>query len=101
MHHAVGADPGEELSPPSVVNGFGEMPILDQIADLEVFKGNQIARCDERVRLLSGEIFALPLHLQMRLSELLAGLVAILAPFFLAGKVALQARELLLCFTKV
>jgi hypothetical protein len=63
VHHAVGFDPGEELPPPSVVNGLGEVAILDQVADLEVFKGNQIARCDQRVRLLAGEIFALPLDL--------------------------------------
>src|SRR5579884_459150 len=96
MHQAVGFDPGEELPPSSIMNGFSQMTIPNQITDLQVFKGNQIARCDKRVRLLSGKIFALPLHLQMRLSQLLAGLGAILAPFLLAGESTLQLLELLL-----
>ena len=41
MHHAVGFHPGEELSPPSIVNGFGQMTIPDQVADLQVFKGKK------------------------------------------------------------
>ena len=41
MHHTVGFHPGEELSPPSIVNGFGQMTIPDQVADLQVFKGKK------------------------------------------------------------
>src|SRR5579884_2004257 len=101
MHQTVGFDPGEELPPPSIMNGLSQMTILNQVADLEVFESYQIARCDERVRLLAGEIFALPLDLQMRFGQLFAGLGAILAPFLLAGEAALQLLELLLCLAKV
>jgi len=72
VHHAIRFDPGEELPPSRIVDGLGKVAIPDHIADLEVFKGNQIARCDERVRRLPGEIFALPLHLQMRFDPLSA-----------------------------
>src|SRR5437588_3078614 len=53
MHDAIGFHPTEELVPARVMNGFGKMPVLDQIADLQVFVGNQIARCDKRVCRLS------------------------------------------------
>ena len=95
MHHAVGFDPGEELAPPSIVIGLGEVAILDQVADLRVFKGNQIARGDKRVRLLAGEIFTLPLHLQMRFGQLFPGFVTVRGSLFLAGKLPMQFLELL------
>src|SRR5437879_2276194 len=101
MYDAVGFDPGEELTPPGIMNGFRQMTIPDQVTDLEVCQGNQIARCEKRVRLLAGEIFALPLDLQMRTGQLLTGLVAILAPFLLAGESAIQGLDLLLGLAKI
>ena len=78
-----------------------QVAILDEVADLQVFKGNQIVRLDERVRLHAGEIFMLPLDLQMRFSQLLSGLGAILRAFLLAGKAAMQGLELLLGLAQI
>ena len=44
------------------MNALGQFAVLDQVADLKVFVGNQVVRRDQRVRRLSGEIFTLPLH---------------------------------------
>ena len=38
------ADPLQERSPSSVINGLGQMTIVDQVADLKVLVGNQIVR---------------------------------------------------------
>jgi len=57
--------PSEEISPSCIMDRFGELMISDHIADLKLFIGNQVARRDQRVCLLSGKIFTLPLHIQM------------------------------------
>ena len=57
--------PPEKRSPTGIGDRFGKVPVPDQVAYLQVFEGNQIARCDERVRRLAGEIFTLPLDFQI------------------------------------
>src|SRR5579884_2238723 len=61
-----------------VLRGFFALillPLRGYLTSADAAHGDQIARCDECARLLSGEIFALPLDLQMRFRKLLAGLV--------------------------
>ena len=67
MQPPVVLHPPEKSPPPGIGYRFGKMPVPDHIAYLEVFIGNQIARCDERVRRLTGEIFTLPLYFQIPL----------------------------------
>ena len=57
--------PPQEASPGGIVDGLRQVMILYQIADLQVFEGNQVARRDERACLLSGKVFTLPLDVQM------------------------------------
>ena len=66
--------PQEEAPPCCIVQALGEAMVPHQIADLEVFMGNQVVRRDERARPFAGEVLALPLHLQMRFRQLLLGL---------------------------
>src|SRR6185312_16074753 len=65
MQSPVVLHPPEKVPPTGVGYGFGKMPVSDHIAYLEVLIGNQIARCDERVRRLTSEIFTLPLDFQI------------------------------------
>ncbi len=41
MHDAVGLHPTEELTPCSIKDALGKLVVLDQVADLKVFVGNQ------------------------------------------------------------
>ncbi len=84
MHHAVGLHPVEELPPCCVMDTLGKLMILDQVADLKLFIGNQVVRRDKRVRCFPSEIFTLPLHFQVRFSQVLSGLLAVLALFLFA-----------------
>src|SRR5579864_7013397 len=68
VHDAVGFHPTEELPPGSIMDTLGKFMVLDQVADLKVFVGNQVVRRDKRVRRLASEIFTLPLHFQRRFS---------------------------------
>lgn len=44
MHHGVGLDPPEEVSPGSIVDTLSQRMVFHHIADLEVFIGNHIVR---------------------------------------------------------
>src|SRR5947209_19927191 len=79
MHDTVGFHPIEELTPCRIMNALGKLVVLDQIADLKVFVGNQVVRRDERVRRFASEIFTLPLHFQIGFRQTLSGLLAVLA----------------------
>ena len=72
MQEAIAGNPLQEYAPASVMNAFREFAVTDHIADLKVLIGNQVARRDQRVCLLSGKIFTLPLDLQMLLGESLS-----------------------------
>lgn len=76
----------------------GLMVVLDHILYLKVLKGNQIARGDERVCLLAGKIFTLPLYLQMDLCQLLPGLLAIGRFLLFAPELTLQPLQPLFGF---
>src|SRR5262249_8324644 len=54
--------PVPEAAPARIRAGLGPPAVLDEVADLQVFQGHQVARRDERVRLRAGEILALPLE---------------------------------------
>ncbi len=79
MHDAIGFHPTEEVTPCRIIDALGKLLVLDQVADLQVFVGNQVVRRDQRVRRFAGEIFTLPLHFQRRFRQALSGLFAILA----------------------
>src|SRR2546425_10753706 len=80
MHDAIGLHPTEEVPPCRIMDALGELMILDQVTDLQVFVGNQVVRRDERVRRLTGEIFTLPLHFQRGFREASSCPSARLAP---------------------
>jgi len=80
---------------------LGKLAISDHILDLKVFIGNQVARRDERVCLLSGKILALPLNFQMLLGQLLAGFLSIGRCLLLAGKSPLESFQPVFSFAIV
>lgn len=70
--------PAQEGAPARVLDGFGEVAVLDHVADLQVFKGNQIVRGDERACLFPGKVLALPLNLEIALRQCLPGFLPVL-----------------------
>jgi len=93
MQHSIVLDPEQEPAPTSIVNGLGEVMVLDHVTYFQVFVGNQIARADKRVCRLPGKIFTLPTDLQMRLRQVLSGLAPVFRSLVLAGDLPLQALE--------
>src|SRR5712691_1424805 len=96
MHVPVVVEPPQEPSPRCIADGLRQLVVLDHIADLKVFIGNQIARCDQRVRTLAGEILTLPLDFQVRHGQSLASLFAIGRLLLLLGYTPMKPRQLLL-----
>ena len=74
MDMSIVGEPRQETAPGGITDALCQLPILNQVAYLEVFIGNQIVRCDERVCRLAGKIFTLPVDFQIRLCQLLDGL---------------------------
>jgi hypothetical protein len=93
MHDAVGFHTDEELTPGSIMNALGKLLVLNQVADLKVFVGNQVVRRDKRVRRLTSEIFTLPLHFQRRFRQALSGLLAVLALLLFARYLPMETFE--------
>src|SRR5262249_7666869 len=79
--------------PSRVAAPRGERAVCDEVAHLQVFKGNQVARRDERACLCAGMIFTLPVHLQMLFSQSVPRLLAVLAAFRFVGDPLLQLLE--------
>ena len=44
MDMPVVVQPGQEATPRAVTDAFCQLPILDEVGDLQVFIGNQIVR---------------------------------------------------------
>ena len=84
MYGSIRFHPGQKIAPACIMDTLGEMLVFHEIADLEVFKGNQIARGDERVRRLAGEIFTLPLNRERGFCQSLAGFFPIVRAFCFA-----------------
>ncbi len=63
MHCTIIGQPLQEDAPSCILDRFGEFPVTHHVPDTHVFIGNQVVRRDERVCLLSGKIFTLPLNL--------------------------------------
>ena len=94
-------DPGEECSPSRIVNALGKLAVLEHMAYLQLFVGNQVARRDKRVRLFTSEILTLPLDFQIRFCQHVPGFLAVAALLLLARKSAVQALKPRLRFTVV
>jgi hypothetical protein len=58
--------PPQEACPRRIADALGQMAVLDQIADLQVFVGNPVARRDERACQLPGMVLTLPIDMQLR-----------------------------------
>ena len=67
--------------------------VLDQVADRQVFIGNQVVRCDQRVCRLASKIFALPLDFEMRFAQGLSRPGAIGRPLCGARETTMQRLE--------
>ncbi len=94
MHDAIGFDPVQKLAPCGIMDALGKLVVLDQVADLKVFIGNQVVRRDKRVRCFTSEIFTLPLHFQIGFSQALSGLLAVLALLVFARDAPMETFEL-------
>ncbi len=93
MHLPIGAHPGEEEPPTGIADALGQMVILDQGGNLEVFVGDQIVRLDQRPRRLDGEVFPLPTDFQIPSGKFLDGFLTILRTLDLAGDTPMQALQ--------
>src|SRR5579885_1669211 len=74
MQTAIVAHPAQEQPPTGITDALGEMLVLDQVGDLKRFIGNQIARFDQRTRLLASEVFTLPGNSQIPSGKAFDGL---------------------------
>jgi hypothetical protein len=101
VHDAIGFHTAEELSPGGIMDALGKLVVLDQVADLKMFVGNQVVRRDERVRRFACEIFTLPLHFQIGFGQALSGLLAVLALFVFARHTPVETFEFRLSFSRV
>lgn len=70
-------DPLQEYSPTCIMNALCQFAVANHVSDLKMFIGNQVARRDKRVCLLSGKIFTLPLNFQMPLRQGFSGFLSI------------------------
>src|SRR5579885_616795 len=95
------AHPTQEQPPTGISNTLCQMMILDQTSNVQVFKGNQVVSPDQRTRLLAGEVFTLPLHLELLFCHSFHGLLAIRAAFALFRDAPLQALQPFLSFPKI
>src|SRR5947207_1625765 len=93
MQQAIVVEPVKEDTPSCIMDRFSEMAISDHIVYLEMLIGNQVVRRDERVCLLTGKIFTLPLHFQIALCQRLPGLLAVFAPLLFSGELPMQMFE--------
>ncbi len=93
VHDAIGLHEREELTPCRIMNTLGKFLVLDQVADLKVFVGNQVVRRDERVRRFPGEIFTLPLDFQIGFGQTLSRLLAVLALFLFTRDAPMETFE--------
>ena len=78
MQSPVVSHPLQEHAPSGIRNALSQLAVPDHVTNLEVFIGNHIVRGDERVCLLSGKIFTLPMDLEMRFGDPLTRLFAVL-----------------------
>src|SRR5260370_4491524 len=101
MQEPIAGKPLQKDSPSCIMDRLGKLTVTDHILDLKVFIGNQVARRDERVCLLSGKILTLPLDFQMLLGQLLAGFISVRRFLLLAGKSAPESFESRFCLTVV
>ncbi len=95
VYPAIVGDPGDELAPGGIADGLGKVMIFGHVADGKFLVGNHVARQDERACLFPGEVFTLPLHFQMRLSQFLLCLVPVfrlLGTFVLFSVESLESR---------
>jgi len=63
MHGSIIGEPRHEDAPSCILDRFRDFAVAHHGVDIEVFKSNQVVRRDQRVCLLSGKIFTLPLNL--------------------------------------
>ena len=96
MKHPIVLHPAQERAPSRIVDGLGEVPVALHVPYLQVLKGNQVARRDERVRLFAGKILALPLDLQIRFRKALPGFLPVVRLLLLAREPTVELFEPLL-----
>ena len=98
---AIVAHPGEEQSPTGIADAFGQPVVLDQVGDLQVFVGQEIARFHQRTRGLDREVFTLPTDSEIPLCQAFDGLLAVLGALDLARDAPMQALEFRLCLAQI
>src|SRR5262249_40390334 len=65
LHPPIVLHPAPEPDLARIRDGARQPAVLDQVAYLQTFQGDQVARRDERVRLCAGERLALPLEVHV------------------------------------
>jgi hypothetical protein len=100
MDLSVVAHPEKEQPPTGITDALCQMVILDEMGNLEVFIGNQIARFDQRTRSLRCKVFTLPLHLEIAFCQALNRLLSIPGPLDLARDAPMQAFQFGLCLAE-
>ena len=93
MQEPIAGKPLQEDPPSGIMDRFSKLAVTDHVLDLKVFIGNQVARRDERVCLLSGKILTLPLNLQMLLGECFSGFLSVRRFLLFLGESSLETFE--------
>jgi hypothetical protein len=93
--------PSAKLTPGGIIDGLGQMPILDHIANLEVFKRHQVYRLDYAPRFLTGEVFTLALYLQMRSPQPVDGFFPVGRTLLFTGYATIRFLKSLLRYSQM
>src|ERR1051326_5053379 len=101
MQPAIVAQPGEEQPPTGIADTLCQRMILDEVGNLQVFIGNEIARFHQRTRSLGREVFTLPTHFEIALGESFDGSSAALGTLGLAAHAPLQPLQFGFCLAQI
>ena len=94
MQEPIAGNPLQEYSPASIMNALCQFAVTNHVADLKVLIGNQVVRADQRVCLLTGKIFTLPLDFQMLLRQSFPCFLSIGGFLLFSGETTTQPPQL-------
>jgi hypothetical protein len=93
--------PAAKIAPCCITNRFSQVMILDHVANLQVFQHHEVVRLHHAPCSLYCKVSTLALYFQMRLTQLLDRLTAILGTFSLFTSSTLPALQTLFSFAKI
>src|SRR5579885_435405 len=101
MHLPIIGEPREKAPPGRITDALREVSVSDEVGYLQVFVGNEIARCHERACRFTGKVFTLPTDFQIRLCQCFPGFLPILRLLLLARKSSVQLLQAFFGFAQM